>query len=377
MTERLKRFPRLYRKVTDKERITTYLIYVTERKDGVCIVNRVSGTLGGVQTNAPIEVIQGVNLGKANETSIRAQANRVAETVYNRLLDDGYKQTIEELKTERTNDKGFILPMLAQKWRGDMLPYWLAQPKLDGARTLTRLVGDKIVQYTRKAKPLNTLGHLNFPDRLKVLMEEGYIVDGEAYVHGYPFEDFVSAYKAYQKGITEQITYMVYDIFHPDKKESQEYRLFSLLAPSVNGLSDNIFFVPSRKVFDVAEVNKLHDEFVRNGYEGLMLRDPHSSYKPGLRSSSLVKVKRMIDEEFTIVNVYSAGGKDAGTALFTCATEDGDTFEVRPQGSFAQRKKYLEDRLELIGASATVTYQGMTKYGKPRFPTLKAIRDYE
>ena len=376
---KLNTYPDLFRRVSTKEsEYTMYRITLRELPDGRVVIGRLSGRINGVKTNNPVTVDSGVNLGKSNETSIREQANRVANTIFNKLLDQGYKTTIEEADTNRNNEYGTYLPMLAKTWSGKLEPnrYVFVQPKLDGARTLTKW-DTYIRQYTRSAKPVLTLGHLIFPEPVIALLKQGMIIDGEAYIHGENFEDFVSGYKAYTEGLSERINYIVYDIFHPEQKLSQEYRLHLLEEAFEGSRSPNVFMLETSKALSVADIDAYYDAFVVNGYEGLMIRDPHGGYTPGVRSSSLLKYKKMQEDEFEIVGVRSARGKDEGTAIFTCKLSDGRTFDARPEGSADLRREYLNDGHTLIGKMATIQFQELTKYGLPRFPVFKAVRDYE
>jgi DNA ligase-1 len=100
-------------------------------------------------------------------------------------------------------------------------------------------------------------------------------------------------------------------------------------------------------------------------------------YEFGFRSNDLIKYKEFIDSEFLIIDVVEATGRDAGTAVFMCVTEDGKTFNVKPQGSKQLRAEYISNREKFINKKLTVQYQGLSDDGIPRFPSGIAIRDYE
>jgi DNA ligase-1 len=87
----------------------------------------------------------------------------------------------------------------------------------------------------------------------------------------------------------------------------------------------------------------------------------------------------MIDQEYQIVDVLEATGKDKGTAIFVCCLPDdlSATFRVRPKGTQAQRAQMKKDRQKLIGKQLTVQYQELTDGGVPRFPIGISVRDYE
>jgi DNA ligase-1 len=140
-------------------------------------------------------------------------------------------------------------------------------------------------------------------------------------------------------------------------------------------LTENIF------VEREDQLENIHDLFVDEGYEGLMLRNLDMPYEFS-RSWNLVKYKVMKDDEFKIVDAEKAlKGKQRGAIIWICETPQGDRFNVVPNGTIDSRKKlwteWLTDPTDFIGKELTVQYQELTPKGIPRFPKGIAIRDYE
>src|SRR5690606_20874281 len=73
--------------------------------------------------------------------------------------------------------------------------------KLDGGRCCTTLVDGKPSYKSRKNKPFNVLSHLDDSviEIIEFLKKEAktdeVILDGEIYVHGWNFQDIISALK--------------------------------------------------------------------------------------------------------------------------------------------------------------------------------------
>ena len=139
----------------------------------------------------------------------------------------------------------------------------------------------------------------------------------------------------------------------------------------------NIELVDSYEVQNEEDIIQYHQQFVKDGYEGTMIRDPNSEYKLGKRSKGLQKYKDFIDSEFTIVGFKEGKGNDAGTVIWKCETESGKTFDVRPTGSREMRTLQFQEGEKYIGKKLTVKYQEMTDEGVPRFPVGVSFRDYE
>jgi DNA ligase-1 len=147
------------------------------------------------------------------------------------------------------------------------------------------------------------------------------------------------------------------------------------LANSAVELTDNIY------VLKEDQLETIHDLFVEEGYEGLMLRNIDAPYEFS-RSWNLVKYKVMKDDEFKIVDaVKGLKGKSKGAIIWICETPKGDRFNVVPNGTMASRKilwdEWKADPKEFIGKELTVQYQELSPKGIPRFPKGLGIRDYE
>ena len=81
--------------------------------------------------------------------------------------------------------------------------------------------------------------------------------------------------------------------------------------------------------------------------------------------------------EFMIIGAIEGSGRDKGTVVWQCETEDGVVFNVRPAETREQRRVYWENHKKFIGSLLTVKFQEMTLKGVPRFPVGVGIRDYE
>jgi len=136
----------------------------------------------------------------------------------------------------------------------------------------------------------------------------------------------------------------------------------------------NVKVVPTYLCHNEADVMKYHKQFVADGYEGTMIRDPQMGYEIGKRSYSLLKLKDFVDAEYKIVDVVDGAGSDVGLAIFELETTDGQRFNCRPEGTQENRADLFKNRRKLIGKWLTVRYQELSKDGIPIFPVGVAIR---
>jgi DNA ligase-1 len=116
-------------------------------------------------------------------------------------------------------------------------------------------------------------------------------------------------------------------------------------------------------------------EFIAEGYEGAMLRNSNGPYKQNNRSSDLQKYKEFQEEEYKIVDFTQGEGRDEGTVIWICEIADGTRFNVRPRGTVEHRKDLFNNASKSIGSALTVIFQELSKFGVPRFPVGKSIRD--
>ena len=107
------------------------------------------------------------------------------------------------------------------------------------------------------------------------------------------------------------------------------------------------------------DVKNQHDEWVKQGFEGLCARNPEKEYGVNKRSSLyLIKLKMYSDAEFEIVGVQE-GLRDEDMC-FLMKTKDGKQFAAKPVGTAEQRRYYLAHPDEYIGKMGTCKYFTMS-----------------
>ena len=318
------------------------------------------------------------NVGKSNETTPFDQACSDAQSKWNKKKDEGYTETKKAQKTQE-----LLLPMLALKYtdrKKDIKFPCYVQPKLDGVRNI----------YTngtfnsRGGKPFTTLNHLiEECDILQNGLESyngqkgvGAPLDGEIYCHNeITFQDVIAAVKKTSEN-TPKLKYYIYDLadstltFEERIKKLQEF--FKKMEKS-----QYLVLVPTYEVKNEEEIIKYHEQFIKDGYEGIIIRNKDGKYTFKHRSKDLQKWKNFVDKEFKIIGGKEATGEDSGTVVFILDNGDGQTFECRPRGSRELRREWFKNLESLKGRRLTVRYQNLSDSGIPRFPVGITIRDYE
>jgi len=302
-------------------------IIIENNEDGTSRIVKRTGVVGGREIESVIEVKMGYE-----------RAKKRAETIWRN----------EKMKST------MVLPMLANKWEDKKRmikePFYV-QPKIDGVR----LIVSKHGCYSRTGKEVKGVEYL--AEGLK----EGEYLDGECYLPDVSFEEITSIFKTDPK----RLKYYVFDYF--DMKRP-ELTFEERMKGRVN--------IETKLVGSKEEIEENHDRYVREGYEGIMIRDKDSKYEVGRRSNYLLKLKKFITEEYEIVDMKEGRGREKGAGVWVCKVGEME-FNVKSEGSIEKRREYWRRRGEYVGKMLTVRYQNYTSNGVPRFPVGIGVRDYE
>lgn len=366
---RMKTFPTLYAKASTGK-IKVWRIWAEDGKPCPTVVTEYGYEGSDNLQRTIVKVPEGKNIGRSNETTPFKQACLEAESKWKKKQDKKYTQ-------DPSGESDILLPMLAHdyKKRGHHVE-WPAyvQPKLNGVRCLATKVSAKEIRYTsRGGKEFATLSHLT--PHLLGMMRKGETFDGELFTTELTFQEIVSAIKREktENPNTQKIEYWVYDVVLP--KVPFDRRVETLGELVVPGLP--VVFVDTGLVTSEKALLKAHTRHVKEGFEGTIIRNLKGLYRKDFRSPDLQKYKDFMDEEFEIIGGKEGVGLAKGTITWTCITEEGKHFDVRPRGTLEQRKHWWENLNKFLGKRLTVRYQNRSDDNIPIFPVGIEIRDYE
>jgi ATP-dependent DNA ligase len=140
----------------------------------------------------------------------------------------------------------------------------------------------------------------------------------------------------------------------------------------------NLYYkiVDTTNVISFEQINFKLQEYIEQGFEGQMLRDPNTPYE-NKRSNGLLKHKTFFDEEFTIIGYAEGIGKFSGKVATLKVNVNGVEVDCTINGTMEYLEELFQIKDTLIGKQATVKYFEKTVDGSLRFPKVIAIRDYE
>lgn len=371
MSETIFETPIVYKK-TSTGKIQQWRAWVESTSDGF-LLKVESGQTDGKLTETDGQVI---NEGK-QKRSAQEQAVFEATSKLNKKRDEAYFDTVEEAQTQVK-----LLPMLAHPFakRKHNITYpAIVQRKFDGVRCLAKLNADGSVDLmSRKGKAFPHLNHIR--NDVANNSNSTVVLDGELYSDTLTFQELVGLVRrvTLKEGNDEQmleVSLRVYDCINLNSEPDFEDRYKTIT--EITREAEYLDLVENVNVNGESEIHEAQARFVREGYEGAMVRNHLGAYAIGKRSANLQKVKTFLDDEFEIVGFSEATGNDAGTVIWVCKTSSDLEFSVRPRGTREEKRVYFNNGSDYIGQFLTVRYQELTDDGVPRFPVGISIRDYE
>lgn len=379
----MKSFSRLFKK-TSTGAIQYWDIFVYEDSDHSTghIIKTEYGQVGTENPQATFDAIyKGKNIGKANETSVYEQAVAEAQAKWEKQKKKGYVESLGAAEKGELDElvEGGILPMLAFTFekQGKKIKYpCYVQPKLDGIRCIAIVKDGKCTLWSRTRKPITSCPHI-VSEIEKNFGKENVVLDGELYNHEFKsnFEHIVHLVRQEEPDAQcADVQYHVYDLVNGNKFSKRVLELNSMLR-SYYIESKYVIMVDTRTAQDEDSVPDWFQEYKNQGYEGAMLRNADGLYV-NKRSSDLIKVKEMQDDEFEIVGIEEGRGKLAGhVGAFVCRTKGGLEFKAKPAGATERLREYFLNRSLWEGRDLVVQFQDLTSYGIPRFPVGLRLKE--
>lgn len=355
MSERVVNSSPILYKLSGAGRTRQWQGQVIEKDDGLFYSRKIFGQQGGKQTT---EDSLGVpkNVGKANETSSYEQAFKEMRADEEKKRKGGYNE-------DCSSSEWLFKPMklhtyLAKDGSGKRHKFdWTngayVTRKYNGIAFLT----DGEDQWTRGLE-LYSLPFLHLPYKLD------YTLVGELYLPGKDSTFVSGALRKQDYSILNQCLYAVFDCHTiGDTASFEERRAYieslDLPHPYVKHLGV--------KVNTEAEALELHSQFVQEGEEGTVIREPLGVYKSDYRSYQTQRIKDTDSDTVTIIDIVP----DArGCALFKVRLskygEDLE-FEVTPTGELEVRKEIYNQRVSYISKSVEIKYYSTGAKNIPLF----------
>jgi ATP-dependent DNA ligase len=344
-------------------------------------------------------VTSGKNLGKSNSTNVFTQALFEANSKHNKYFRKN--NTVLDYN-------GVILqyPMLAMQLDKITLDFdneeFMIQKKYNGTRAMATLdlSNDDIIIYSRDRQIVKSQDHLKYEMKqiciyIEKMLNSTVHLDGEIYKHGKLLEDISGQSRKIKnlENIRDNFItdFIWYDFVAPEKITLSYKERYELMSKAYCSLKCNfVKLAETYKINSSAELEELDEEFLRDGYEGTIIRrnGPYKFSIKSRRSKDLIKMKHFMDSEFKVVDFTNGtNGAARGTLMYICTTPNNEIFRVvlgdnvdekgKTSMGFNRRQELyrLMDTIEENGKTffenniknrmITIKYLGLTKNGKP------------
>jgi len=342
--------------INSRNKIQVLEIFLILNKEEY-IIKRITYQLFGVKSNQPdikiLKAKQKRNLLEQAELEYKSKLKNYLDKGYKNLLDFSIKsiedlsekELLEFIGSHKSNSFGVPKPMLAQQHekcnKQDFEKTWLASKKLDGIRCLIGLdksnnifaMSRNGIEYTVPTTKIREDKSL-----IKFLLANpDLILDGELYNKKLSLQELsgIARLKDYEDKC-DLLEYHIYDII---SNKPFKDRLIILDSLESNNL---IKVISHKEVSGWDSIKTLHDSFVNEGYEGLVLRAPDKEYGIGKRSGSyMIKIKDYNDLDAKVIN-YKLGLRGIEDVVFICQLDSGIEFDAKPIGSLEIKKEYID-----------------------------------
>ena len=191
-----------------------------------------------------------------------------------------------------------IEPMLATLIDPSVINFqdsWIIEPKYDGERIIAILRDDKISLWTRR----NIQASYKFPEIVEALKKnidgDDWILDGELTVSGGLRQllnrNVEDRFKISLLSRKIPATYHIFDILQYKREDLTNKPLVERKNILINVVhpDDRVEIVPFHEVED--HMKQFH-EYLKQGFEGAMIKNFYSNYELGRRSDQWLKIKK-------------------------------------------------------------------------------------
>lgn len=295
------------------------------------------------------------------------------------------------LPSYRTNENnGNILPMLAKSYTGKIwskIPNMIGQWKINGLRCfISAYRTDDIFRsvrlkfQSREGLIWHTLTYLEDylidaipPGFMLSMLNDNWILDGEVYLPGHTINEINHFVKDPNCKENKLLQFWCYDIAIQDMLQERRSDIRTHNLGNVAHFVDinehlnntkQLVILPDYNVYSDNNAVIFRDNFIRLGFEGLILRNPNVDYQYGRRRVGYMeKFKSKTDGKFLIVDIQSEQKRNL--PIITCRNDiNEETFETRFSYPHAKQEEILRNKKDYIGKYVFITFgerSGITK----------------
>lgn len=246
--------------------------------------------------------------------------------------------------------------------------YWIISPKIDGLRGV--FTNGKF--YSRNGKEIP--GLTNLAEVLKSKLPAGCTLDGELTVPGKTFNELSGEIRSFKE--TKDVRYNVFDFIKLNDNSTLVNRLTGLdnwVEDNAGILNAGVRRVKHSFVADDNQIDKFYNEFISQGYEGAVLKDPDGERYNG-RNKDWLKLKPSYTTDVQVIDLERGTGKYSNAIGALIVSYKGCYVKVGSGLTDKQRAAWYQNPNLIMGKTIEVMYMEETEYGSLRHPRFKTVR---
>lgn len=245
------------------------------------------------------------------------------------------------------NNRDLVAAQIDVVWKKYKKEDTLTSPSLFENEKISDL---SVKLFTRNLEDVTEM----FPeivDNTKKIQEESFVLDSEVVGWNYKTNKFMSYQETMQrrrkysvqiKSTDIPVKSFVFDLLYLNGESliniDTEKRIEMLEKSAKNFKGDSIVLAETRKVSKQNEIKEYFKECIKNGLEGIIVKQREGGYKPGIRNYEWIKIKKSIDKklvdtvDMVVVGYYSGSGRRSslgvGAILGAVLNEKEGTFDT-------------------------------------------------
>ena len=217
-----------------------------------------------------------------------------------------------------------------------------AEYKLDGERLQVHKRGNDVRLFSRRLEAISA----NYPDAVELvqrhvsmknaILEAEVVAINEDTGEYLPFQELMHRRRKHgvQKAVEQYpIALNFFDLLLAGTNDltNKSYEIRRMKLEETVDSTERSKLVPALRSSNPAEIERFMEEAIQNGCEGLVIKDPESTYRAGAREFAWIKLKREYRSELTdtmdlpIVGAFHGKGRRAGAfGAYLLAAYDED-----------------------------------------------------
>lgn len=363
----INKLPILYITTGDKKRF--WEIWIEEEGKNKYYILRNYGIIGGKITKPEKKEIKDLSKGI---TEMKA--------LWRKKVESGFHENIKLSKKKSETIKPMGAHKLDDHYHKIIYPACV-QTKLDGFRCISHIDNDKdgnksVIMYSKGMKKFVFLQHIKKEiKKIKELLNNSSLyLDGELYENGVSLHEISSlVMKKYadekQEKEMKKISYYLFDIFDINNlllTFKERYDILNKIFKKYD--FKYIKLVKCNMVNNLEEINKLNQDYLLNGFEGVIVRNMGGLYKLNSKSYDVLRTKEFKKKEFKILGAKEGTGAQKGAIVWNLSClNNKNSFWAIPIGTIKDRietyKDYIKNVKKYIGKKALVKYLDISSDG--------------